>query len=96
MTQTEKRTLDGIEFEALKFEFPHASLLAIRAKNGVLGCGYISLATAEKMNDPVAIVTGVKTFDDMLAATVKSVSSSAAALGVEPGMTGRAALLKMS
>ena len=40
-------------------------------------------------------MTGVKSYDDMLNATVRGVSSAASALGVEPGMTGRDALLKM-
>ena len=41
------------------------------------------------------VVTGVRTFDDMLNARVVAVSSAAIACGVEPGMPGREALLRM-
>ena len=87
--------LDGTPFEGHAIPTENTFILAIRAKNGLLGCGYISLETAERVGDAVAIVSGVKDFDDMLVAQVKRVSSAAAKLGVEPGMTGRDALLKM-
>ena len=70
-------------------------ILLIKAKRGFLGCGYFSLATAEKVGDAAAIVSGVSDFETMLAAKVKAFSPAAAALGVTEGMTGREALLKM-
>jgi uncharacterized protein YunC (DUF1805 family) len=87
--------LDGNQFEGYAIPSGNTFILVIKAKNGFLGCGYISLETAEKVGDAVAIVSGVKSFDDMLNAQVKSVSSAAAKLGVVPGMSGRDALLKM-
>lgn len=70
-------------------------LLVIRGANGALGCGYLNIATAEKFGYPMAIVCGVKNFQEMCEAEVREVSSPAAALGVRPGMTGREALLLM-
>ena len=70
-------------------------ILLIKAKRGFLGCGYFSLATAEKVGDAAVIVSGVSDFETMLAAKVKAFSPAAAALGVTEGMTGREALLKM-
>ena len=87
--------LNGTELRGVTVPTPHTTLLMICAQNGFLGCGYLNLATAEKVGDAVAIVTGVKSYVDMLNATVRDVSSAASALGVEPGMTGRDALLKM-
>jgi uncharacterized protein YunC (DUF1805 family) len=46
----------------------------------------------ERNGDAAAIVRGVDTYDDMLVATVKEVSSLGRKLGVEPGMTGEQAL----
>ena len=92
----EMLNLDGALFDGYAIPSGNTFILVIRAKNGFLGCGYISLETAEKVGDAVAIVTGVKNFDDMLNARVKSVSSAAAGLGVAPGMSGRDALLKMN
>lgn len=88
--------LGGNGFEGHAIATPHTMILIISARQGFLGCGYVSLATAEKVGDAVAIVTGVKTFDDMLKAEVRAVSPAAAALGVAPGMTGEAALLTMA
>lgn len=91
----EKFILDGNQFDGYAIPSGNTFILVIKAKNGFLGCGYISLDTAERVGDAVAIVSGVKNFDDMLNARVKSVSSAAAKLGVVPGLSGKEALLKM-
>ena len=87
--------LDGTPFDGYAIPSGNTFILVIKAKSGFLGCGYISLETAERVGDAVAIVSGVKNFNDMLNAPVKSVSSAAAKLDVAPGMSGRDALLKM-
>lgn len=92
----DKLNINGIEFLAYKIPTANASLLAISAKNGMLACGYLKVETADKLGDALAIVTGVSCCDDMLEKTVVSVSKSAQDMGVEIGMTGRDALIKMS
>ena len=87
--------IDGSQFDGYAIPSGNTFILVIKGKNGFLGCGYISLETAEKVGDAVVIVSGVKNFDDMLNAQVKGVSSAAAKLGAVPGMSGRDALLKM-
>ena len=72
--------LNGTELRGVTVPTPHTTLLMICAQNGFLGCGYLNLATAEKVGDAVAIVAGVKSYDDMLNATVRGVSSAASAL----------------
>ncbi len=69
-----------------------SAILVIQGCRGMLGCGYLSLATAERLGHALAIVTGVASFDDMLKARVTAVSTAAAALGVSAGMTGEEAL----
>ena len=91
-----KITLNGKEFEGISVATQHTGVLLVKAKNGLLGCGYFSVATADKVGDALAVVTGVGSFDDMLAAPVKGVSPAAAALGVSVGMSGREALLLMA
>jgi uncharacterized protein YunC (DUF1805 family) len=71
------------------------SLLLIQGSKGMLGCGYLSVEAAERLGDALAIVTGVKSYEDMLKAEVKKVSSAAALLGVKEGMSGKEALLIM-
>jgi len=73
----------------------HGSILLIQGKRANLGCGYFSLGPADKLGDRFAVVTGVKSFEDMLAAGVVAASKAAGECGVVPGMTGREALLVM-
>ena len=89
-------TINGQSLDAVAFPTEHSVVLMIRGKKGLLGCGYLSVTTADKTGDAVAIVTGVKNYDDMLKAEVKAVSAAAAALGVAIGMNGKEALLKMN
>ena len=85
--------IDGIPCQAVALTLPAGSrLLVIRAPRGVLACGYVNPAVAEKFGEALATVTGVKNPDDMLAAAVSAATPAAAALGVRPGMTGRQAL----
>ena len=91
----EQIDLEGHILEGYAIPTGNTALLLIKAKNGFLGCGYVSLETAERVGDAAVIVSGVKNFDDMLAAKVKAVSSAAAARGVTAEMTGRQALLKL-
>jgi len=82
-------------FEGCAVPTANSVILLIKAEHGFLGCGYFSTATAEKVGDAAVIVSGVKTFDDMLNAEVKAFSPAAAARGVTSGMTGKEALLKL-
>ena len=87
--------LDGNQLGAVTFATQNTKILVIRAAHGLLGCGYVSVDTAAKVGDALAVVSGVANYEDMLHASVKAVSPAAEALGVRPGMTGRDALLKM-
>ena len=77
----ETLNIDGHAFRA--DEIPvlgSTKLLLIQGSRGMLGCGYISLAAAEKFGHALAIVRGVSNYDEMLAAKVQEVSAAAAAL----------------
>ena len=87
--------IDGAVFNGASIKTPNATLLVITGANGLLGCGYLSVATANKLNDALAVVRGVANYDDMLKAAVCEVSEAAAKLGVTVGMSGRDALKLM-
>lgn len=87
---------DGNEFTAYSIPTTNTNVLMIGANKGVLGCGYINMEIANKVNDVCAIVTGVKSPDEMLDAKVVEVSNAAAKLGIKEGMTGKEALTLMS
>ena len=63
-----------------------APLILITAKRGYVMCGYLNMATANKLGDIAGKVTGVKTFDDVLNATIVEVSENAKQNGLKEGM----------
>ena len=92
----EKIIIDGKEFEAWRIPTESATILLIKAAHGFIGCGYFDVQTANKLQEHVGIVTGVKTFDDMLEAKIFACSNSAEVVGLRKGMSGREALLKLN
>jgi uncharacterized protein YunC (DUF1805 family) len=77
----------------VRVELPNSPpLLVIIGQNGFVGCGFININAAEKLDVAVATVTGVKTFDDVLNAEIRAVTSKAQSRGVRVGMKGRDAL----
>ena len=89
----ERVCIDGQEFLGLNASLGEsAPLLILKTEKGYLACGYINMATSEKLGDAAAIVRGVKTYEDMLKAQVQEVSGAAQKRGVKAGMTGREAL----
>ena len=79
----------GLTKEYIKLGLP---LLVIKGSKGFLGCGYINIETCNKTGEACAIVTGVKTHDEMLNVEVKAVSIEAEKLGARVGMKGEEAL----
>lgn len=79
----------GLERSKISLEAP---LLIVKGSLGFLGCGYINTDTCNDTGEACAIVSGVNTHDDMLEATVESVSLEATALGVKVGMQGAEAI----
>lgn len=80
----------------VKIELPNSPpLLLIIADKGFVMCGFLNMEAAERLGAPAAIVSGVKTFEDVLGAEVKAVTSKAKSLGVKTGMKGADALKLM-
>jgi uncharacterized protein YunC (DUF1805 family) len=91
----EQVVVDGKTYRGAHVSTEKANILMIQGDRGFLGCGYFKVETADKLGEAVAIVTGVKTYDDMLGAKVVAVSEKAKALGIHEGMPGREALPKL-
>lgn len=81
--------------EGYEIQFPKANLVMVLTKKGFVMCGYLNIATADKLGDVAAVVRGVKTVEELLIAKVQEVSEAAKKIGVEFGMTGESALEKM-
>lgn len=86
-----KKQAQGVEIQLGK-----ASLVMVVGSKGYLMCGYLNLETAEKLGDCAAIITGVKTIEDLLKAPVVSLTSRAKKAGIRKGMTGLKALQKLT
>ena len=85
--------VDGKSCLGLRTDLPDSPpLLLITAEKGFVMCGFLNVESAEKLGVAAAVVSGVKTFDDVLNGQVKAVTSKAKSLGVEVGMKGAEAL----
>ena len=67
-------------------------LLLIVAERGFVMCGFLNVEAAERLGVAAAMVSGVRTFEDVLEAPVRACTSRARELGVREGMRGREAL----
>jgi len=85
--------VDGKTALGLKVDLPDSPpLVAVIGEKGFVMCGFLNVDAAEKLNVTAAMVSGVKTFDDVLNAEVKAVTSKAEMKGIRQGMKGREAV----
>jgi len=85
--------VDGKSCLGLRTDLPDSPpLLLITAEKGFVMCGFLNVESAEKLGVAAAVVSGVKTFDDVLNGQVKAATSKAKSLGIEVGMKGTDAL----
>ena len=85
--------VDGKECLGLRVDLPESPpLLLIIAEKGFVMCGFLNMEAAEKLGVCAAVVSGVKTFEDVLNGQVKAATPKARNLGVEVGMKGIDAL----
>ena len=88
--------VDGKACLGVRVELPDSSpLLLVIAEKGFVMCGFLNVEAAEKLGVAAAMVSGVKTFDDVLNAQVKAITSKAKSFGAEVGMKGSEALKRM-
>jgi uncharacterized protein YunC (DUF1805 family) len=86
MFEIDKFTIGSKSFQGVKSTLPNAPpLLLIKGEKGFVMCGYLNMEAAEKLGAAAAVVSGVKTFEDVLNAEIKAVTSKAKELGLEPG-----------
>lgn len=80
----------------VRVELPDSPpLVMIVAEKGFVMCGFLNVEAAERLAVTAAVVTGVKTFDDILNGQVKAVTSKARSLGIDVGMKGADALKRL-
>lgn len=72
-----------------------APLIVIKNDKGYIMCGYLNMDTANKLGDIAGIVTGVKTFDDVLNSKIVKISKEAKKKGLKIDMTAKDFLNKL-
>ena len=81
----------------LKVELPNSPpLLLMVGEKGFIMCGYLNMEVAERLQVAAAMVSGVKSFQDVLEAEIKAATSKARETGINLGMKGREALRKLA
>jgi len=85
--------VDGKTALGLKVDLPDSPpLVAVIGDKGFVMCGFLNVDVAERLGVTAAMVSGVKTFDDILDAEIKAVTSEAEMKGIRQGMKGREAV----
>ena len=80
----------------VRVELPDSPpLLLVVADKGFVMCGFLNVDVAQNLGVAAAVVSGVKSFEDVLNAEVKAVTSKARDLSVSVGMKGVDALKRM-
>jgi len=80
----------------VRVELPESPpLVLVVADRGFVMCGFLNIEAAERLGVAAAMVTGVKTFEDVLNAEVKAATTKARGMGVQLGMRGTEALMRM-
>ena len=93
----EKIKIDDKTVLGLKVELPNSPpLLLMAGEKGFIMCGYLNVEVAERLQVAAAMVSGVKSFQDVLEAEIKAATSKAREMGISLGMKGREALRKLT
>lgn len=86
MIKVDKINVDGEAFQGLQVELKNLPpLILIEGEKGFVMCGYLNVDAAESLGAAAAVVSGVKSFEDVLNAEIKSSTTKAKGLGLEPG-----------
>lgn len=96
MISVECLKVDGRNCLGVRVELPDSPpLLLVVAEKGFVMCGFLNVEAAERLGVVAVVVSGVKTFEDVLNAQAMAVTSKAKGFGVEVGMKGTEALKRM-
>ena len=92
--------VDGRTVDVVVQPIGPVNLVYARTERGILACGAIDPAALEKFGIAAARVkpttgSSIGNLDDLIAGEVREANKPAQALGIQPGMTGRAALAKL-
>jgi uncharacterized protein YunC (DUF1805 family) len=86
MIMVENLDIDGKAFQGVKIELKGLPpLILIEGDKGFVMCGYLNIDAAESLGAAAALVSGVNSWEDVLNAQIKTATTKAKAIGLEPG-----------
>jgi uncharacterized protein YunC (DUF1805 family) len=86
MISVENLDVDGNAFQGVKVELKGLPpIVLIEGSKGFVMCGYLNIDSAESLGAAAAVVSGVSSWEDVLNAQIKTSTTNAKALGLEPG-----------
>jgi uncharacterized protein YunC (DUF1805 family) len=86
MIMVENLDIDGKAFQGIKIELKGLpTMVLIKGDKGFVMCGYLNIDVAESLGATAAVVSGVNSWEDILNAQIKTATTEAKALGLEPG-----------
>ncbi|MEM3362301.1 MAG: DUF1805 domain-containing protein [Candidatus Anstonellaceae archaeon] len=83
---------EGKKFVGLSFDLGNLPLIILKCKRGYIACSYLDKKSAENLGDVAAFVCGVKNFDELLKAKIKTMTAWAEELGIREGMSVKKAI----
>ncbi|KFZ40715.1 MULTISPECIES: YunC family protein [Thermoactinomyces] len=99
MIQLKPLDIEGKQVLGIEVKLPKTTLLVVTTDKGYIMCGALDVALLNERlserNIIAARALGVRTLEQLLDAPLESVTHTAEAKGIKPGMTGRQALLRM-
>ena len=99
MIQLKPLDIAGKQVLGIEVKLPKTTLLVVTTDKGYIMCGALDVALLNERlserNIIAARALGGRTLEQLLDAPLESVTHTAEAKGIKPGMTGRQALLRM-
>jgi uncharacterized protein YunC (DUF1805 family) len=99
MFHVEPIMIDNHKVTAIEVKLPKTTLIIVTTEKGYIMCGALDVGLLnerlKERNILAARATGVRTIAELLDAPLESVTDTARDMGIEPGMLGRDAILRM-
>lgn len=100
MISVEPLMVEGKPFTAVTVKLPKTNFMSISNDKGYIMCGALDVQLLnDKLKERKIVAgraVGVRTIEQLLEAPLQLVTHEAEALGIQAGMVGKDALLKMS
>ena len=86
MIMVENLDIHGKAFQGVKVDLKGLPpIVLIEGNKGFVMCGYLNIDSAESLGAAAAVISGVSSWEDILNAKIKTSTTKAKALGLEPG-----------